>query len=127
MNTALLTYTRTESGVISTIYWMDTVENSIVLYSTIPIVDSTGNNGSSVALIPPMNTSVSSIQIFRCLQSLVNQTAVVDVQTRQAVTLEPELKKTSSTWQPYTGPPTTSDNSYIDGVRRSFLRNLTSS
>ncbi|KAJ7255741.1 hypothetical protein C8J57DRAFT_1655345 [Mycena rebaudengoi] len=105
----------TQSGVISTIYWMDTVENSIVLYSTIPIVDSTGNNGSGVALILPMNTSVSSIQIFHCLQSLVNQTAIVDVQMRQAVTLEPELKKTSSTWRPYTGPPTTSDNLYIDG------------
>ncbi|KAJ6503709.1 hypothetical protein C8R45DRAFT_924052 [Mycena sanguinolenta] len=94
--------------------WTSEIQFTL-LYSTTPIVDSTGNDGSSVALTPPMNTSVSSIQIFRCLQSLVNQTAVVDVQTRQAVTLEPELKKTSSTWQPYTGPPTRSNNAYIDG------------
>ena len=56
------------------------------------VVDSTGSNGSSFPLVPPMNTSVSNIQIFRCAQSVVNQTALVDVQTRQAVDFEPELK-----------------------------------
>ncbi|KAJ7105177.1 hypothetical protein C8R44DRAFT_942960 [Mycena epipterygia] len=99
-------------------YWMSAVDyqieiystpspvfnHSIVLYSTIPIVDSNGNNGSWVDLSPPMNTSVSSIQVFQCSLSLVSQTAVVNSQTRQVHTVQPDFKKTTSTWVPYNGP-----------------------
>ncbi|KAJ7080307.1 hypothetical protein C8R44DRAFT_824305 [Mycena epipterygia] len=107
----------TQRGIISRIYFTDTVENSIVLYSTIPILDSSGKNGSSVELTPPMNTSVSSIQILRCTQSLVNGTAVVEAQSGKAVSLQPDLKKTTSAWAPYTDPANTTaaDNAFLNG------------
>ncbi|KAJ7488338.1 hypothetical protein FB451DRAFT_1227035 [Mycena latifolia] len=80
--------------------------NSIVLYSTIPIIDSNGNQGMRVNLIPPMNSSVSSIQILRCSQSLVPQIAVVDALSRQIYpdSATPKFRKTTSAWLPYTGP-----------------------
>ncbi|KAJ7429478.1 hypothetical protein B0H11DRAFT_2406012 [Mycena galericulata] len=78
--------------------------HSVVFYSTIPIIDSAGNVGPWVKLSPSMNTSVSSIQVFQCSLSLVNQTAVVNAQSRQIHTVEPDFKKTFSTWTAYTGP-----------------------
>ncbi|KAJ7912157.1 hypothetical protein B0H13DRAFT_2477681 [Mycena leptocephala] len=44
----------------------------------------------------------SSIQIFQCSLSLVNQTATVDAQSRQFQALGPGFKKAASTWVPYT-------------------------
>ncbi|KAJ7123478.1 hypothetical protein C8R44DRAFT_875668 [Mycena epipterygia] len=102
--------------------------NSLMLYSTIPIVDSSNNQGPTVNVTPPMNPSVSSIQIFQCFQSLVNQTAVVDSQSGQIIpgtVPTPGIEKTTSTWLPYAGPApvtepptnpneTTSGNLFID-------------
>ncbi|KAJ7133326.1 hypothetical protein C8R44DRAFT_849457 [Mycena epipterygia] len=96
---------------------------SVVLYSTIPIIDSAGKTGPWVKLNPSMNTSVSSIQVFQCSLSLVNQTAVVDAQSQQIHAVEPDFKKTVSTWRPYSGPldsgdstanNTTTGNLFID-------------
>ncbi|KAJ7265248.1 hypothetical protein C8J57DRAFT_1718455 [Mycena rebaudengoi] len=67
--------------------------SDIVLYSTIPIVDSNLNTGPLVNLSPPMNTSVSYIQLFQCSLSLVNQTATVDTQSQQLQALGPDIKK----------------------------------
>ncbi|KAJ7123473.1 hypothetical protein C8R44DRAFT_783855 [Mycena epipterygia] len=91
----------TEAGIISVMGTDFT--SSIRLYSTIPIVDSDNNEGSSVELNPPMNTSVSSVQLLQCSQSLVSQTAVVDSQSRQIIpgTVSPEIEKASSMWLPY--------------------------
>ncbi|KAJ7343832.1 hypothetical protein DFH08DRAFT_810378 [Mycena albidolilacea] len=44
--------------------------DSIVLYSTIPIVDSSGKSESWVDLSPPMNTSVSLVQLLQCSLTL---------------------------------------------------------
>ncbi|KAJ7436169.1 hypothetical protein B0H11DRAFT_1936990 [Mycena galericulata] len=60
--------------------------------------------GPWVNLHPPMNTSVSTIQLFQCLHDPVNQTAVVDAQSRQIQVVEPDVRKSASTWQPYVGP-----------------------
>jgi hypothetical protein len=93
--------------------------SSIVFYSTIPIVDSSFKTGPLVNLSPPMHTSVSSIQIFQCSLSLVNQTATVDAQSRQLQALGPDFKQTASTWVPYASPlnnVTTNGNSFIDSV-----------
>ncbi|KAJ7123467.1 hypothetical protein C8R44DRAFT_783835 [Mycena epipterygia] len=93
--------TTTEGGIISTLA-PGTVSSSIQLYSTIPIVDSDNNEGPSVQLIPPMNTSVSSVQLLQCSQSLVNQTAVVDSQSGKIIpgTVFPGIEKTNSNWMP---------------------------
>ncbi|KAJ7486745.1 hypothetical protein FB451DRAFT_1534777 [Mycena latifolia] len=88
--------------------WMDSL-NSLLLYSTIPIVDSSDSRGPWITLDPPMNYSVSIIQLFACSQILTNQTAVVGAQSRQIVTLDPEIKKTTSAWEPYPGPTSTLD------------------
>ncbi|KAJ7104543.1 hypothetical protein C8R43DRAFT_228631 [Mycena crocata] len=106
----------TQPNIISTIYDIPSLENSIVLYSTIPILDTNESAGPWFNVTPPMNTSVSAIQIFRCSQSLVKQTAVLDAKSRKAVALEPEFKKTSSTWLPYTDPDPifATDNNYLN-------------
>ncbi|KAJ7200664.1 hypothetical protein B0H12DRAFT_1081175 [Mycena haematopus] len=76
-------------------------------YSTIPIVDSRNNSGGLVNLTPPMNTTVGSIQVFRCSLSLVDQVAVIDGQSKKAITLYPDLDKTTSTWHPVEADVTT--------------------
>jgi hypothetical protein len=78
---------------------------SIVLMSTIPLVDSGNNFGPSATLDPPMHdNSISSVQLIRCSLSLVNQTAVVDAQSRKLIAVYPNIAKTVSSWAPYTGP-----------------------
>lgn len=72
--------------------------NVTFLYSTIPVVDSSGNVGSWINLDPPLDGYASSIQLLRCSQSRVSQTAVVDAQSRQLITLTPSIVKTISTW-----------------------------
>ncbi|KAJ6542093.1 hypothetical protein DFH09DRAFT_1322719 [Mycena vulgaris] len=81
---------------------------SLLLYSTIPILDSTGTRGPRITLDPPMNYSVSTIQLVRCSLALVSQTAVVDTQSHRIRSVTPELNKSTSAWVPYTGNITTS-------------------
>ncbi|KAJ6578074.1 hypothetical protein B0H19DRAFT_1229976 [Mycena capillaripes] len=71
----------------------------------LPIIDSSDKPSSWVNLEPPMNTSVSSIQVLRCSQSLVSQTAVVDLKTQKVIDINPPLEKNTSTWFPYTYTP----------------------
>ncbi|KAJ7230923.1 hypothetical protein B0H12DRAFT_1240129 [Mycena haematopus] len=89
----------TQSGMIST---ASSNNYGAIFYSTIPILDSDGEQGALVALSPPMNTSISSIQVFRCSLSLITQVVVVDSQTQQIRTVEPNFSKTTSKWVPYT-------------------------
>ncbi|KAJ7795962.1 hypothetical protein B0H14DRAFT_2916964 [Mycena olivaceomarginata] len=93
------------------------IPNFVDFYSTIPIMDS-DNYHPEVTLNPPMNTfadPISSIQIFRCSQSLVNQKAVFDAQTRQILSVEPNIHKTTSTWSPHIGQNSTNatDNVFM--------------
>ncbi|KAJ7312466.1 hypothetical protein DFH08DRAFT_897062 [Mycena albidolilacea] len=73
-----------------------------VFYSTIPIIDSNNNTGGVVRLTHPMNSmaTVSSIQIFQCFLSVMEQTAVLDAESKKMVALHPELIKRSSAWHP---------------------------
>ncbi|KAJ6484899.1 hypothetical protein C8R45DRAFT_931333 [Mycena sanguinolenta] len=89
--------TSTQPGIVS-----HSMPPVFFFYSTIPIMDSNGNRGPLVELSPPMNTSVSSIQVFRCALTLVSQVAVLDSQTQQILSVEPDLTKTTSKWSPYT-------------------------
>ncbi|KAJ7711552.1 hypothetical protein B0H16DRAFT_1628097 [Mycena metata] len=76
------------------------------IYSTIPILDSNNSHLAQVDLTPPMNTfsdPISSIQLLQCSLSLVSQQVVVDAQSRQFITVEPDIHKTSSTWLPNVG------------------------
>ncbi|KAF7367978.1 hypothetical protein MSAN_00863400 [Mycena sanguinolenta] len=89
---------------------------SAIFYSTIPILDSNGAQGPLVTLSPPTNTSVSSIQVFRCSLSLVAQVIVMDSQTQQIHTVEPDFTKTTSEWTAFQEVPTVQgdDFSYPD-------------
>ncbi|KAJ7198897.1 hypothetical protein B0H12DRAFT_1291944 [Mycena haematopus] len=89
-----------ESGIITAALLSN---YGLILYSTIPIIDSHSEQGVLVTLSPAMDTSVSSIQVFQCSQPLVSQIAVVDSQTQQIHTVEPDFTKTASKWMPYTG------------------------
>ncbi|KAJ7309216.1 hypothetical protein DFH08DRAFT_944300 [Mycena albidolilacea] len=106
----------TQVGIISAVVDPPETE-SIVLYSTIPIVDSSGKSGSWVDVSPPMNTSISSVQLLQCSLTLVRQLATVDAQSRKIQTIEPDFRKNASTWLPYTAPHsnvTTNGNFFID-------------
>ncbi|KAJ7214079.1 hypothetical protein GGX14DRAFT_542323 [Mycena pura] len=90
---------------------------SIILYSTIPIVDSSGKSESWVDVSPPMNTSVSSVQLLQCSLTLVRQLATIDAQSQKIQTITPSFRKNCSTWLPYTAPysnVTTNGNQLID-------------
>ncbi|KAJ6478385.1 hypothetical protein C8R45DRAFT_1157250 [Mycena sanguinolenta] len=77
---------------------------SVLLYSTMPIIDSDDKLGAPIKLSPPMDTSVAAIQLLRCSQSLVNQTAMVDSQSGHIITVEPDIRKNVSSWALYPGP-----------------------
>jgi hypothetical protein len=101
-----------EPGIISRV----TTANSsmIVFYSTIPVFDSDDQQGPLVALNPPMNTSVASIQVFQCSLSLVDQVASIDSQTQQIHTVEPDVRKTTSKWMP---SPDVAESDLSDGYQ----------
>ncbi|KAJ7837059.1 hypothetical protein B0H14DRAFT_2792720 [Mycena olivaceomarginata] len=71
-------------------------------YSTIPVIDSDNSTGGVVHLDTPMNSTaiVSSVQLFQCFLSLVEQTAVLDAESKKMVALHPEIVKNTSTWHP---------------------------
>ncbi|KAJ7437394.1 hypothetical protein FB451DRAFT_178349 [Mycena latifolia] len=112
----------TQPGMISAFAVSATgLSASIMLYATVPIIDSNNRRGPLLDLDPPMTTKawennigwdsngtaymrVSSVQAFRCSQSLVPQTAFIDSQSRNLLAVEPALTKTTSTWLPYAGP-----------------------
>ncbi|KAJ7025685.1 hypothetical protein C8F04DRAFT_1400476 [Mycena alexandri] len=92
----------TQPGIISTVannfdLWPS---NYTLLYSTIPIVDSQDIVGPGVGLKPPMNTSVSEIQLLSCSQSLVSQTAVLDAQSLRLIAVSSSIDKSDSSWTP---------------------------
>ncbi|KAJ7046012.1 hypothetical protein C8F04DRAFT_1024417, partial [Mycena alexandri] len=79
-------------------------DESLLVYSTIPITDSNNKSGPSTQLVPPSSSSVSSVYWLRCSQTLINQKAVVDVQSQNVVMLSPNIEKTHSLWAPFSGP-----------------------
>ncbi|KAJ7662613.1 hypothetical protein DFH06DRAFT_356072 [Mycena polygramma] len=113
----------------------------LIMFSTIPIVDSNNQqaamlNISSGAVYnasgpdqtrhPPTDLGVSEVQILVCSQTLVSQTAVVDAQSNELLTVEPGIQKTTSYWQPYTDldieiDNTTTGNMFLDGWAQWYL------
>ncbi|KAJ7763007.1 hypothetical protein B0H16DRAFT_1718840 [Mycena metata] len=107
-----------EPGIISMLF-PSTTSSNITVYSTITIIDSQNNHPPYVSLNPPMNTTtplVSFIHLFQCSQSLVNQTAVIDAQSRMLLSVEPETYKKTSTWLPLNNSPvnTSTGNQFLD-------------
>ncbi|KAJ7888744.1 hypothetical protein B0H13DRAFT_2042086 [Mycena leptocephala] len=100
--TGIITIPETQPGMIASFHKYDA--QSVMLYSTIPIIDSNGTRGPLVSLHPPMNTSISTVQLLQCSYTIVNQTAVVDAQSNRIQTVEPDLGKSPATWHPYTRP-----------------------
>ncbi|KAJ7443702.1 hypothetical protein FB451DRAFT_1413538 [Mycena latifolia] len=94
----------------------------LLLYSTIPIVDSSNSHPPLLNITPPMNNSISYVQILECHHTIVHQTVVLDAQFRTISKVEPDIRKSASTWSPYSGPTeapqepsnTTSGNYLID-------------
>ncbi|KAJ7142380.1 hypothetical protein C8R44DRAFT_846434 [Mycena epipterygia] len=84
----------------------DTPPNSVILYTTNSVIDSSGTQGSPVALSPAMgpNLSVTHLQFLQCSRTLVPQEATVDGRTGllNIPSLAPSIYKTRSAWQPYT-------------------------
>jgi hypothetical protein len=96
-------------------------QHSIILYSTIPILDSNNNPGYYFNLTPPMSPAVTQIQVLECSQTLVSQKAVVWSRSGNFLTVEPELQKNRSVWKPYGSTTDTDDmisgNELLDSVR----------
>ncbi|KAJ7662609.1 hypothetical protein DFH06DRAFT_355995 [Mycena polygramma] len=97
----------------------------LLLFSTIPIIDSENTR-------PPMtvlNTSYSqggdldAVQVVHCVQRLVPQTAVVDVQSHRLIAVEPNIQKTTSTWVPQDTvvENISTGNTFLDGWAQWYL------
>ncbi|KAJ7226844.1 hypothetical protein GGX14DRAFT_417477 [Mycena pura] len=86
--------------------------DSLLLYSTIPIVDSSGKSGSWIEASPPMNSTVSSVQMLQCSLTLVGQVATVDAQSRKVQTIGPSFRKKRlnlASWATWYGSMPSSD------------------
>ncbi|KAF8142807.1 hypothetical protein K438DRAFT_1946148 [Mycena galopus ATCC 62051] len=73
-----------------------------IFYTTIPVLDSNNNTGPWVNLTGSVGPQ--AMQLFRCSLTLVEQTAVVDSQSHNLVSLGTSINKTTSTWLPFSGP-----------------------
>ncbi|KAJ7495443.1 hypothetical protein FB451DRAFT_1164175 [Mycena latifolia] len=101
--------------------------NSVTMFSTeIPILDTALHTVPWVNIEPPMTMpvmlgmkNVTALQFFQCSQALVKQTATVEVQSREAVAVEPDIEKYVSTWLPYSGPSPGNFNGSTVDMRRS--------
>ncbi|KAJ7182980.1 hypothetical protein C8R43DRAFT_968629 [Mycena crocata] len=95
----------TQPGLLKTGSFADgETANTLFVYSTLPIVDSAGNNGTSwVNLTKPMNSSVSVLQLFKCWQVVISQNVIVDGETGSLLHMA-RVDRSHSTWAPYSGP-----------------------
>ncbi|KAF8185806.1 hypothetical protein K438DRAFT_1765592 [Mycena galopus ATCC 62051] len=93
-------------GIISALPGVDWIVDGILLYSTAQVVDSSGNVAFQADLTPsPIRGLEAFAQLLLCSQSLVTQQAVVDTQSRQLISVTPNITKTASTWpSPVTFP-----------------------
>jgi hypothetical protein len=122
-----------EPGYIRMLKNGDPFPPNLLLYSTIPIIDSHNNHPALVNFTPAMNYSIGQVQFMDCTLTLVPQTVVMDAQTQKVLSVEPDIRKTTSAWSSYTGAilspgfsdldwapdpsNTTSGNLFIDLVR----------
>ncbi|KAJ7882744.1 hypothetical protein B0H14DRAFT_3753169 [Mycena olivaceomarginata] len=113
----------TEPGIIANLFNGYHQFSNLLLYSTIPILDSSGTRGPAITLDPPMNTSISTIQVLRCSQTLVNQTAVVDAQAHKLLEAVPSINKSASVWTSVgdTLPDDAVLGFYLDSTGETFL------
>ncbi|KAJ7238348.1 hypothetical protein B0H12DRAFT_1254229 [Mycena haematopus] len=88
----------TAQGIISNVEGV--YSTGRILYSTAPIIDSSGNTGPRVTITPNPNPDdyPTSIQLLQCSQSLVSQQAIVDSQSHQLIAVTPDMTKTASAW-----------------------------
>ncbi|KAJ7203917.1 hypothetical protein C8J57DRAFT_1407760 [Mycena rebaudengoi] len=80
---------------------------SVFMHTTIPIVDSGGNFG-------PMLNFTPAVQTFRCFQSLIPQSAIIDAKSRKVLEIRPSIYKTSSAWIPSTTESDQLSHDFID-------------
>lgn len=129
----LMSHFSSEPGYIRILQNGDPFPPNLLLYSTIPIIDSHNNHPALVNFTPAMNHSIGQVQFMDCTLTLVPQTVVMDAQTQKVLSVEPDIRKTTSAWSPYIGPilspgfsdldwapdpsNTTSGNLFIDLVR----------
>ncbi|KAJ7764389.1 hypothetical protein B0H16DRAFT_1526900 [Mycena metata] len=88
----------TQPGIISAII-TEGLFQYMIFYSTVPVVDSSNNRGPFLS--PSEN---GTFQFIACTQTPVSQVATVDAGSRQLLAVAPDIRKTDSTWGPYTGP-----------------------
>jgi hypothetical protein len=91
-------------GIISAALTEANLFQYMIFYSTIPVVDSSNSRGPFSNLDPPSQSSASTIQFILCMQTPVNQVAIVDAESCQLLAVAPDIRKTDSIWGPYTGP-----------------------
>ncbi|KAJ7186538.1 hypothetical protein C8R46DRAFT_1206535 [Mycena filopes] len=78
---------------------------NLMIYATIPAVDSNKTHPPSLKLHPPTNDSLSNVQIMQCDLTLVPQKVVLEARTQLVISVHPDITKAASAWRAYTGPP----------------------
>ncbi|KAJ7649985.1 hypothetical protein FB45DRAFT_6550 [Roridomyces roridus] len=89
------------------------VNNSLILSTPCNVIDSLGKTGNPVVLNQTLqNNTISSIQFLQCSKSVVEQSGIVDTQSRalKESTLFPSIHKMNSQWQPATSMDFESQN-----------------
>ncbi|KAJ7759986.1 hypothetical protein B0H16DRAFT_1720211 [Mycena metata] len=108
ISTGGITYTlpATDMTIISTLLIQEqrlTSFPDLIFYSTMPIFDSE-NNTLPTTIVPGFPNA--AVQFFRCSLNIVQQTAVVDVQSQKLADAPvSDITKTSATWVPLTSDP----------------------
>jgi hypothetical protein len=89
-------------------------------YTDIPILDSNNNTGHWVNLSGSIGAQ--AIQLFRCSLSLVEQTALLDAQSHELISVVgPAVDKTTSAWQPFAAAHSQNLSDIAFGTPEGFL------
>ncbi|KAF7375766.1 hypothetical protein MSAN_00466200 [Mycena sanguinolenta] len=88
------------------------LSDSIVVYTTNEVLDSSGNSGFPVDLPQVAGTDVNALQFLQCRRYLVNQSAQVDPSSRTIVptTLTPVIYQTEANWLSFEDLPASTNS-----------------
>ncbi|KAJ6488838.1 hypothetical protein C8R45DRAFT_929540 [Mycena sanguinolenta] len=88
------------------------LSDSIVVYTTNEVLDSSGTSGFPVELSQAEWTDVNALQFLQCRRYLVNQSALVDPRSRTIIptTLTPVIYKTKANWLSFENLPASTNN-----------------
>ncbi|KAI6040156.1 hypothetical protein EDC04DRAFT_1550562 [Pisolithus marmoratus] len=104
-------------------YSIGALGNTVTLLMTPPVLDATGDSGSTFDIPNSFVDSGSmTIQVTTCVLSMMDQTAVIDARTNALVSINRTSSITDSTWTPLQSNLTGTNDHRLDWFQDAWTR-----